>query len=121
MRILFDHSSPFALAHGGFQIQIEQTRNALQRIGVEVELLHWWDSSQRADVIHYFGRPAGAYVERAHDQGIKVVMCDLLTGTGSRSRFSRCAQQLVMQLGRQFLPSAYLNRLAWDSYKLADA
>jgi len=121
MRILFDHSSPFALAHGGFQIQIEQTRNALQRIGVEVEVLHWWDSSQRADVIHYFGRPVAAYIERAHDQRIKVVMCELLTGTGSRSGLARGTQQLVMQLGRKFFPSAYLNRLAWNSYQLADA
>jgi glycosyltransferase involved in cell wall biosynthesis len=121
MKILFDHSSPFALAHGGFQIQIEQTRSGLQQIGVDVEPLQWWNGSQHAEVIHYFGRPSSGYIEQAHQKGMKVVMSDLLTGTGSRSAVERSAQKAAMQLARKLLPSTYLNRLAWDSYKLADA
>jgi hypothetical protein len=34
MKILFDHPNPFLLAHGGFQIQIEQTQKALEGIGI---------------------------------------------------------------------------------------
>ena len=33
MKVLFDHPNPFMLAHGGFQIQIEQTKKAPERIG----------------------------------------------------------------------------------------
>ena len=39
MKVLFDCHLPFMLAHGGMQIQIEQTRAALERLGVEVEPL----------------------------------------------------------------------------------
>ena len=39
MKVLFHHHTPFALAHGGLQIQIVQTRAALQKLGVEVEYL----------------------------------------------------------------------------------
>src|SRR2546428_13872771 len=63
MKVLVDHASPFLLAHGGFQIQIEETKRALERLGVTVEYLRWWDDEQRGDIIHFFGRPAGAYVD----------------------------------------------------------
>src|SRR4051812_87715 len=86
MRVLFDHPFPFALAHGGFQTQIEQTKLALESIGITVEHLRWWDDTQRGDIIHYFGRPFPGYIEAAHAKGIKVVIAELLTATGSRSR-----------------------------------
>ena len=46
MKVLFDHPNPFLLAHGGFQTQIVQTKVALERIGVEVDWLRWWDDEQ---------------------------------------------------------------------------
>ena len=55
MKILIDHPFPFFLAHGGQQIQIEETKRALESIGVGVDWLRWWDQSQSADIIHYFG------------------------------------------------------------------
>jgi len=84
MKVLFDHSFPFFLAHGGFQTQIEQSKAALEAVGVEVEFLRWWDDAQRGDIIHYFGRPVGAYVDLARKKGIKFVLAELLTGLGSR-------------------------------------
>lgn len=42
MKVLFYHLTPFAFAHGGLQIQILQTRKALEALGVEVEFLRWW-------------------------------------------------------------------------------
>jgi len=84
LKILFDHPNPFCLAHGGFQIQIEQTKEALKKIGCEVDWLRWWDVGQKADLIHYFGRPHPAYIQQCHDKGLKVVMAELLTGLGSR-------------------------------------
>src|SRR2546423_10901862 len=121
MKILFDHPSPFALAHGGLQIQTEQTKRALQGIGLEVEPLGWWDASQSGDVIHYFGRPSPSYVQHAHEKGIKVVMCDLLTGMASRTPFELGLQKAAIRIARKLVPREYLNRLAWDSYKLVDA
>ena len=63
--ILFDHGNPFFLAHGGFQIQIEETRRALEKVGVMVDQVRWWDPQQKGDLIHYFGRPHPSYIRLA--------------------------------------------------------
>jgi glycosyltransferase involved in cell wall biosynthesis len=121
MKVLFDHPNPFMLAHGGFQIQIEQTKRALEGIGVEVEWLRWWDATQKGDIIHYFGRPSGAYIDFAHQKGLKVVMSELLTGLGSRSAAQRLLQKGLMTLSQKLLPTAFTARMDWDSYQSADA
>ena len=121
MKILFDHPSPFLLAHGGFQTQIEQTKKALEEIGVEVECLRWWDADQKGDVIHYFGRPLAGYINFAHQKGIKVVMSELLTGPGSRPAHTRRVQKLFMVAAKRLLPRDFTAKLAWDSYRLVEA
>lgn len=121
MKVLFDHPNPFLLAHGGLQIQIERTMAALEKIGVEVEFLRWWDERQRGDLIHFFGRAPSAYIELAHKKGLRVVMLELLTGLGSRPSFARLAQKSLMWAAGALLPAAFLERLAWRSYQLADA
>lgn len=121
MKILFDHANPFSLSHGGFQIQISQTKAALENLGVEVEWLRWWDDAQTGQIIHFFGRPFPIYVQLAQQKGIKVVLAELLTGLGSRSPLSRFAQQALIKTVRQLLPDALWTRLAWDSYRLCDA
>ena len=121
MKILFDHPNPFLLAHGGFQIQIEQTKKALEEIGVQVDWLRWWDADQTGEIIHYFGRPSAAYINYAHQKGFKVVMSELLTGLGSRSDKQRWAQKLLMTAARALLPASFTAKLSWDAYKLVDA
>ena len=121
MRILFDHSSPFVLAHGGFQIQIEQTAAALRGLGLEVEFLRWWDETQRGDLIHYFGRPTEGYVEMAQQKGLKVVVADLLTGLGSRSRAQRALQRSLTVAAQRLLPKSFTARLGWGTFTRADA
>lgn len=121
MKILFDHPSPFFLAHGGFQTQIEQTKAALGKIGVEVEYVRWWDEHQKGDIIHYFGRPSAGYVNFAHQKGMKVVLAELLTGLGSRSAKARMLQKKTIGLARRVLPSAFLSKLAWEAYQMVDA
>ena len=121
MRVLFDHPVPFVLAHGGFQIQIEQTARALHEIGVDVELLRWWDDRQSGDIIHYFGRPHDLYIAWAQRQGFRVVIADLLTELGSRNRRARFVQKLTMQIAQRVLPGSFQSRLAWGSYRKADA
>lgn len=121
MKILFDHPNPFLLAHGGFQIQIEQTKRALEELGTEVEWLRWWDSTQPGDIIHYFGRPGGAYIHFAHQKGIRVVMSELLTGLGSQSAAQRRLQKGLTTISQKLLPSSFTAKLAWEAYKKADA
>jgi glycosyltransferase involved in cell wall biosynthesis len=121
MKVLFDHLSPFLLAHGGFQIQIEQTKKALESLGVEVEYLRWWDANQTGDVIHFFGRPQSSYIEHARAKGIKVVMAELLGGLGSRSGVSRFSQRFLILSAKKILPRQFMAKLAWQSYKIADA
>jgi glycosyltransferase involved in cell wall biosynthesis len=118
MRILFDHPTPFSLAHGGFQIQIEQTKVALESLGVEVDWLRWWDEKQHADVIHFFGRPSPWYVRSVQSRGGKLVLGELLTGLGSRGGLARAAQARVIRLLRR---NSFFERMGWDTFRLADA
>src|ERR1700730_8864042 len=77
MRILFDYPEPALLVHGGMQVQIVQTRAALEELGCQVEYLRWWDEQQQGDILHYFGRLAPDYIVRAHEKGIRVVLAAL--------------------------------------------
>ena len=121
MKVLIDHQLPFLLAHGGLQIQIEQTKAALEKIGIEVEYLRFWDSQQTADVLHVFGRCSRSYIDLARRKGIAVVMSDLLSETGSRSRYALLAQKVVILAARSILPTTFLSRMGWDSFRAADA
>lgn len=121
MRVLFDHPVPFLLAHGGLQVQIEQTKAALAALGVECDFLRWWDNHQTGDIIHYFGRMPVDLMELAQRKGIKVVLADLLTEQGSRSTARLALQRLVMRTLQRTLPARALARYQWASYRLADA
>lgn len=121
MKVLIDHHTPFQLAHGGLQTQIEQTLHALGAIGIDAECLRWWDESQTGDLVHFFGRPDASYIQFAHGKGMKVVMLELLTGLGSRGAAARFVQKSLLTAAQAILPRAFTARLAWDSYQLADA
>ena len=121
MKVLFDHHMPFSLAHGGLQPQLTQTKAALEQAGVETDYLRWWDAGQRADIIHFIGRPATEYVNFAHGQNCRFVFAELLTGTGSRSRIELAAQKITTRVLRKILPGTLAGRMAWDAYRLADA
>jgi glycosyltransferase involved in cell wall biosynthesis len=121
MKILFDHPNPFLLAHGGFQTQIEQTKAALEGLGLTVEWLRWWDDTQAGDLIHYFGRPTGAYIGFAHQKHLPVVMSELLGGLAARPASQRLLQRCLMRGAQRLLPAAFTAKLAWDAYPMADA
>jgi glycosyltransferase involved in cell wall biosynthesis len=121
MKILVDHPMPFLLAHGGLQIQIEQTIAGLHQLGVAIEPVRWWDESQTGDIVHYFGRPLQIYVAAVRQKQKKLVVSDLFTGLGTRSGLVRAVQRRVMQIARQVLPGDFTFRLGWESYGLADA
>ena len=121
MKVLFDHRTPFSLAHGGAQVQIEQTRDALRGIGVDVETLRWWDDRQSADIIHFFGRMPSDHIRMAHQKGIKVVLAELLTAQGSRSKAQLARQRLISRTVERIAPQSFTAAFQWDSYRLADA
>lgn len=121
MKVLFDCCLPFLLAHGGLQVQIEQTAAALREAGIDVEMLRWWDDKQKGDVIHFFGRAGTSYIELARAKGMRVVQAELLTGTGSRPLGRLKLQSAVIAISRRILPKMFAARMAWDSYRLADA
>ena len=56
MKVLINCHVPFMLAHGGVQTQIEQISAALEKLGVSVEPLRWWDGNQSGDILHDVGR-----------------------------------------------------------------
>jgi glycosyltransferase involved in cell wall biosynthesis len=120
MKIIIDHHSPFILAHGGFQIQIEQTFHALKSLGVDIDWLHWWDDKQHADIIHFFGKVHAGYLRFARDKGIRTVISELHTGLGSHPGWKRAIQRQVIGLAKSYLrPLA--GRMNWDNYELANA
>lgn len=120
MKIIFNCHVPFSLAHGGAQIQIEQTQAGLEKIGVEVQRLRWWDDEQTGDILHHFGRIPESLLRLAQQKGMKVVMAELLTGQGSRSVPALKVQSFLNRAAEKFLPGSITQRLDWESYRLAD-
>jgi hypothetical protein len=121
MKVLFSYQNPFALAHGGLQIQIEQTKAALERAGVVVEPLRWWDDTQTGDILQHFTRMPTSLIRMAQRKGMKAVMVELMTEQGSRSSSRLKLQRLVTRIVPLVLPQVMVCHFNWDSYHLADA
>lgn len=121
MKVLFYHSLPFALAHGGFQTQIEQTKAALEGHGVSVEYTRWWDDCQKADLIHCFNAPSVAFLKMAREKGIPVVVTHLFTATCNRSPLKLKVQGALTR-SLMALPGWGMikNQLNWQSFQQAD-
>ncbi len=121
MKILFDHPSPFALAHGGFQTQIEQSKAGLERLGHQVEFVRWWDDRQTGELIHYFTVPSPAYITMAREKGIPLVVTHLFTATCNRTPAQLRIQGLITKSALA-LPGlrGLARQLSWQSFRLAD-
>lgn len=111
---------PFQLAHGGGQIQIEQTMASLRKIGVEIEPLRWWDDAQKADILHFFARPHSLYAQLAKKAGRILVISELLTAQSSWGPLRRLPNNLLRLVNRR-LGRRFDRRFSWDAYQLADA
>ena len=109
------------LAHGGMQIQIEQSMAALGKLGVSVEPLRWWDEAQSGDVLHHFNRIPTHLQRMAQAKGMKVVMSAFLSGLGARPAWQRFLQKQVFRAIRPVSPRSLRDRFAWDSYRSLDA
>jgi glycosyltransferase involved in cell wall biosynthesis len=121
MKVLFNYNTAFSLAHGGAQIQVEQTSRALQALGVTVEPLRWWDDQQTGDILHQFARITPTLAKAAKAKGMKVVQSDFLSGQGSRSRSQILMHQACQRLLKTFGPQQLTRPFSWESYQLGDA
>jgi glycosyltransferase involved in cell wall biosynthesis len=121
MIILFDHPEPALLAHGGMLIQIRQTKAALEALGCQVDYLRWWDETQRADILHYFGRMPPHLLRLAQAKGIKVVLGELLTVQSSRAKWQLWFQRQSIRLLRTLMPVKFTAAFRWEAHRLADA
>jgi glycosyltransferase involved in cell wall biosynthesis len=121
MKILFNCPLPFALAHGGQQIQLQRTLAALEANGVAVEPLRWWDENQKADLISYFGRMPAEHIRLARQKKIKVVIVELLSAQGSRSPAQLRLQKFISRAVERLAPRSFTAAFNWRSYALADA
>ena len=121
MKILFDNPIPFLLGHGGYQNQIELAKDALERAGVDVEWLRWWDGEQTGNVIQYYGIPSPSYVQSAHAKGIKVVSLALFSSLARRPKWHYPLLAGVARGLRFMLPEAQASLVCHDGLLLADA
>lgn len=107
--------------HGGAQIQIEQTKAALEQLGVTVEPLRWWDDRQTGDVLHQFARVPARLLQMAQEKGMKVVTSAFLSGLGAHPSWMRLVQKMALRVIRPVAPKAISDIFSWDSYRLSDA
>jgi glycosyltransferase involved in cell wall biosynthesis len=121
MKVLLNCHVPFPLAHGGAQVQTEQTKLALEKVGVEVECLRWWDASQKGDILHQIGRLEPWLVELAHAKGLKVAMTILLTAQCNYSSWQWFKRKLLIRpVLASPLPGKLKAKLEWRVYHLCD-
>ncbi len=120
MKIIYNCHVPFGLAHGGMQIQIEQTKAALEEIGVQAEYLQWWNESQRGDILHHFGYLPLDLARMAQVKGWKVAITVLLTEQCNRSPRELLCRKWCIRSALATLPGQWKTRLPWESYRRAD-
>ena len=95
MKVILDHLTSFSLAHGGVQVQIEQTKLALERAQIEVEFGRWWDANQQADIIHCFGSTPNSYLHLARQKRIPVVLTSFFSESCNRSDLNLTVQGII--------------------------
>ena len=119
MKVLLNCHVPFMLAHGGAQVQIEQTRAALEEIGVETAFLEWWNDGQTGDVLHHFGAIPPEMIGQAHRRGWKVVNTILLSENCNRPRRALLWRRVLIRvlLGA---PLPRMFQVHWHSFRLCD-
>ena len=117
MKILFNCFVPCSLAHGGAQIQMDQTKAALEACGVAVEYLRWWDGRQDGDLIHHFGPVSTSFLHQAKTADKPVVLTTLFTDTCNRSETQLKWQALLTKLVLGFpFGEGVKEQLNWRTY-----
>jgi glycosyltransferase involved in cell wall biosynthesis len=119
MKVLFNCHIPFMLAHGGAQVQIGQTKAALEQIGVETAFLEWWNEEQTGDILHHFGAVPVEMIRQARKKGWKVVNTILLSETCNRPRSALLLRRVLIRAAMA-APLTQTFQLHWHSFRLCD-
>jgi glycosyltransferase involved in cell wall biosynthesis len=120
MRVLFNTHNPANLTHGGTQIQIERTKQALTEIGVEADYFQWWNSHQSAGIFHHVGSLPYSLLRTAQQKGWKVVVTLLLTETCNRSEWELFTRAVSVRTAMSLLPRKARERLPWHAFRECD-
>jgi len=105
MKVMFSHSLPFSLAHGGIQTMIESLMRELSVLGVEVEPERWWDPNQTCDIMHFVQRPHQGNAELAKQKGRKLLMREIYDVVASESQSRLLMRSWATKAARAFVPS----------------
>jgi glycosyltransferase involved in cell wall biosynthesis len=119
MKVLFNCHVPFMLAHGGAQVQIEQTKAALEQIGVETDYLEWWNDRQTGDILHHFGALPEETIRQAHDKGWKAVNTILLSENCNRPRRALLWRRVLIRTAMA-APLPQLLRPRFHAFRMCD-
>lgn len=122
MKVLLDcQGTPFLLAHGGVDIQLNSTCNALRSTGVEADYLRWWDKNQECDLIHTYSVPDSQFLKFAREKRVPVVCTSLFTANCNRSNRSLKAKGLLVSavLASRKVPIISMLRefSRWESFR----
>ncbi len=119
MKILFDHTQPFSLVHGGYQTQIEMTMRGVERAGAEVDRVRWWDDRQTGDLIHLFAPADLGYLTYARQKNLPVVLTTLLGGDLQQSAAKLRRKRWKMELFSRLPGFGGINGLLpWQAFHL---
>jgi glycosyltransferase involved in cell wall biosynthesis len=119
MKVLFNCHVPFMLAHGGAQVQIEQTKAALEQIGVETAYLEWWNDAQTGDILHHFGMIPIEVIRQAQKKGWKVVNTILLSENCNRPRRALLLRRVLIRAAMA-APLPQATNLHYHAFRLCD-
>ena len=121
MKVLFDCRIPYRFWHGGMQIQIEHTKAAFEKLGVEVDHFRWWDTRQGGDLLHFWGTPTVPFVRAVQDSGMPVLVSPLFTAACNYSDLKLGCHAVA----RRAISSVPVGRriaedLGWTCYRAAN-
>ncbi len=123
MKVLHYIGYPLSWAKGGHAVQIMQTIQALERLGVVNE---WLDparlDAQKADIVHYWSRPPSDFHwQLARQQGFKLVISELHAVGVLRPRWRWPMRRWLSRGLRRALGSNLYGRFGAGIYPACDA
>jgi glycosyltransferase involved in cell wall biosynthesis len=119
MKVIVDAQIPFAWAHGGMTILVQEVVAGLRARGVDVDYCRWWDQEQKSDIYLGFG-PLTLKHTYARQKGIAVVNYMFLDSFTRRNQIDLWLRAAVIRASLR-LARNFVAGLGWDYARIADA
>lgn len=119
MKILLHDETPSYLVNGGKQVHAQKLFENLSALGVDVEYAHWWDPTQKCDLIHSLGC-SSSFVWAVREAGVKLVLTQLVSETSlswARRIYRRYRNQAIRGLHSDRISSLF----SWYVFPTIDA